>query len=233
MAPAASRLKLVAIRGALHHALESHSPHVIRHTDSKSSIQALRDTQPQDRHSLLTSTSSSGPATGCTWLQNHPQLGSQYVALVATKQLTELQNQPLALPSPTTAVLPSLSQTLLKIKFCLARLVPPATRGHSRPIITSASWYAAATSLPPTSPRTHPIPPHVRDRLHRLRLGFPCFEEIRQGDVDITCDRCQVTPLCTPTLPPEVQGNVPPQGTPPTSSAARTSRCRRRCCCGN
>ncbi|KAG0723003.1 hypothetical protein GWK47_005767 [Chionoecetes opilio] len=56
----------------------------------------------------------------------------------------------------------------------------------------SASWYAAATAYHPL-PQDPSIAPHVRDRLHRLRLGFPCVEEIRQGAMDITCYHCQVT----------------------------------------
>ncbi|KAG0730005.1 Ribonuclease HI [Chionoecetes opilio] len=184
--------ELVAIRGTLHHALESHSPHVIIHTDSKSSIQALRDTQSQDNIHLLTSTlllAQRLAARGCkitlNWVPSHVGLSGNEAADRAAKSAA-------ALPSPTTAVLPSLSQTLLKIKsasHALSRQQHEATVALSSP---SPSWYAAATAYHPL-PQDTSIPPHVRDRLHRLRLGFPCFEEIRQGDVDINCDHCQVT----------------------------------------
>ncbi|KAG0713577.1 hypothetical protein GWK47_015910 [Chionoecetes opilio] len=184
--------ELVAIRGALHHALESHSPHVIIHTDSKSSIQALRDTQTQDNIHLLTSTlllAQRLAARGCkitlNWVPRHVGLSGNEAADRAAKSAV-------ALPSPTTAVLPSLSQTLLQIKsasHALSRQQHEATVALSSP---SASWYAAATAYHPL-PQDPSIPPHVRDRLHRLRLGFPCFEEILQGAVDITCDHCQVT----------------------------------------
>ncbi|KAG0719567.1 hypothetical protein GWK47_050197 [Chionoecetes opilio] len=184
--------ELVAIRGALHHALESHSPHVIIHTDSKFSIQALKDTQPQDNIHLLTSTlllAQRLAARGCkitlNWVPSHVGLNGNETADRAAKSAA-------ALPSPTTAVLPSLSQTLLKIKsasHALSRQQHEATVALSSP---SASWYAAATAYHPL-PQDPSIPPLVRDRLHRLRLGFPCFEEIRQGAVDTTCDHCQVT----------------------------------------
>ncbi|KAG0726792.1 hypothetical protein GWK47_004182 [Chionoecetes opilio] len=184
--------ELVAIRGALHHALESHSPHVIIHTHSKSSIQALRDTQPQDNIHLLTSTlllAQRLAARGCkitfNWVSSHVGLSGNKAADRAAKSAA-------VLPSPTTAVLPSLSQTLLKIKsasHALSRQQHEATVALSSP---SASWYAAATAYHPL-PQDPSIAPHVRDRLHCLRLGFPCFEEIRQGAVDITCDHCQVT----------------------------------------
>ncbi|KAG0703356.1 hypothetical protein GWK47_024867 [Chionoecetes opilio] len=184
--------ELVAIRGAFHHALESQSPHVIIHTDSKSSIQALRDTQSQDNIHLLTSTlllAQRLAARGCkitlNWVPSHVGLSGNEAADRAAKSAA-------VLPSPTTAVLPSLSQTLLKIKsasHALSRQQHEATVALSS---LSASWYAAATAYHPL-PQDPSIDPHVRDQLHRLRLGFPCFEEIRQGAVDITCDHCQVT----------------------------------------
>ncbi|KAG0726499.1 hypothetical protein GWK47_004310 [Chionoecetes opilio] len=90
------------------------------------------------------------------------------------------------------AVLPSLSQPLLKIKSAshtLSRQQHEATVALSSP---SASWYAAATAYYPL-PHDPSIAPHIRDRLHRFRLGFPCFEEIHQGAVDITCDHYQAT----------------------------------------
>ncbi|KAG0727184.1 hypothetical protein GWK47_035186 [Chionoecetes opilio] len=132
--------ELVAIRGALHHALESHSPHVIIYTYSKSSIQALRDTQPQDNIHLLTSTLLQAQrlaARGCkitlNWVPSHIGLSGNEAPDRAAKSAV-------ALPSPTTAVLPSLSQTLLIIKSAshtLSRQQHEATVNLSSP---SASW---------------------------------------------------------------------------------------------
>ncbi|KAG0720660.1 hypothetical protein GWK47_006634 [Chionoecetes opilio] len=159
------------------------------YTHSKSSIQALRDTQPQDNIHLLTSTlllAQRLAARGCKitliWVPSHVGLNGNEAADRAAKSAA-------AHPSPTTAALPSFSQTLLKIKsasHALSHQQHEATVALSSP---SVSWYTAATAYHPLL-QDPSIAPHVRDRLHRLRLGFPCCEEIRQGAVDITCDHC-------------------------------------------
>ncbi|KAG0713867.1 hypothetical protein GWK47_015253 [Chionoecetes opilio] len=102
MAPAASSLnrKLVAIRGALHHALGGHSLMSSIHTSSKPSIQALRDTQ----HTGSTFTSSPplffGPATGCTGCKITSIGFTAMYGLVATEAADRAAKSAAALHKP-------------------------------------------------------------------------------------------------------------------------------------
>ncbi|KAG0720302.1 hypothetical protein GWK47_048812 [Chionoecetes opilio] len=193
-------MKIVAIRSALHHALESHSPHVIIHTDSKSSIQALRDTQPQDNIHLLTSTlllAQRLAARGCkitlNWVPSHVGLSGNEAADRAAKSAA-------ALPSPTTAVLPNLSQTLLKIKsasHALSRQQHEATVALSSP---SASWYPCCNSLPPTSPRPI-LSPHTYGTDYTVSPSvFPVFRKSARA--------LWTSPVILPGPPPPLHSNT-------------------------
>ncbi|KAG0712946.1 hypothetical protein GWK47_017316 [Chionoecetes opilio] len=124
------------------HALESHSPHVIIHTDSKSSYPRPSETHKHRLHSPPHphSHSSSGPsdwlhvaAITLNWVPSH-------VGLSGNEAAAELAKSAVALSQPTTAVLPSLSQTSTQIKSARTPC-PASTRGpQSRPIITLCSW---------------------------------------------------------------------------------------------
>ncbi|KAG0726596.1 hypothetical protein GWK47_036219 [Chionoecetes opilio] len=209
--------EIIAIRGTLHKALDSHSPHVIIHTDSKSSIQALRDSH----RTTLTSSPAlfSWPSD---WLH----------AFSANKAADRAAQSSVALPSPTRAVLPSFSQTLIRINsasHALSRQQHEAKVALSSP---SASLYAAATAYHPL-PQDHPSPTHTRPT-----TPSPSLLSLLSRNPPVRCGYHLRSmpghlPLWTMTLPPEVRGNLPPQGTPATLSAAHTSRCRRRCCPGS
>ncbi|KAG0715531.1 hypothetical protein GWK47_011776 [Chionoecetes opilio] len=165
--------ELVAIRGALHHALESHSPHVIIHTDSKPFVQALRDTQPQDNIHLLTSTL----LRPNDWLhvaaKSPPNWVPSHVGpLVATKRADRAAKSAAALPSPTTAVLSQPLPNLLKIKSASHALSRQQHKATVAPIITLCLLVRCCNSFPTPSPKTHPSP-HVRDRHTVSASAFP------------------------------------------------------------
>ncbi|KAG0693070.1 hypothetical protein GWK47_027659 [Chionoecetes opilio] len=169
------------------------------YTHSKSSIQALRDTQPQDNIHLFTSTlllAQRLAARGCkitlNWVTSHVGLSGNEAADRAAKSAA-------ALPSPTTAVLPSLSQTLLKIKsasHALSRQQHEATVALSSP---SASWYAAATAYPPF-PKNHPSP-HTYGTVYTVfASAFPALKKSARV--------LWTSPVITARSPPPLHSNT-------------------------
>ena len=100
-------------------------------------------------------------------------------------------NEGLLLPRVNLPVAPSTSG----LRCTIRRTAFTITAGQHRAEVLggsrSARWYSAATDMQ----RPH-IPPSMPRRMasvvHRLRLGFPCWEDIR-GEAR-PCDSCDAVP---------------------------------------
>ncbi|KAG0701668.1 hypothetical protein GWK47_025270 [Chionoecetes opilio] len=109
------------------------------------------------------------------------------------------------------AVLPSLSQTLLRIKSASHVLSASNMRSQS-PSSPSASWYAAATAYHPL-PHDPSIALHIRDRHYTVSSSaFPALKKSARA--------LWTSPMITARSPPplhsnttsEVRGNLPHSG---------------------
>ncbi|KAG0722306.1 hypothetical protein GWK47_044702 [Chionoecetes opilio] len=184
------------------------------HTDAKNPLsKPSEDTRPQDKTFTSSPPLFFWAATGCTWLAKITlNWVPSHVGLSGNEAADELQISRCPSQPHHGSVLPSLSQLYSKIKSALGTpLSRPQHEATVRLSSPSCLRLRCCNSLPTTFPKDPSIPPHVRGRLTPSPLGFfPAFEEIRQGDVDIHLDHCQVTsPFLHSNTTSEVQGKRP------------------------
>ena len=187
--------ELVAIKGALNHALEVRPRSVLVATDSKASLQALKHPQPSDNISLLTCIFSLaqnlqelGTSITLLWIPGHATIRGNERADRAAREASSRPNIDVNVP-PSLAQVKSLTRQNMR-ETALQWHADEVARGSQ-----SATWYREATSLRPLA-----VPASTNSRiradLHRLRLGYPCHEEIkRQLHSCQHCEEESGTPL--------------------------------------
>ena len=189
--------ELAAIMMALRHAtsMAHDSTQVQIFTDSMSSIMVLTKREVQDNIHLITSIRCSIQQLKAQqrqvqfyWLPSHIDIHGNERADAAAKEALLLPRVNIHLP-------PSMSSLKHTIRKFSHRTIKAQHENELLQQSPSARWYSQATNLeelvvPPTMPR------RLSAILHRLRLGFPCWEELR-GE-ERPCEHCgeeTLTPL--------------------------------------
>ena len=180
--------ELAAIHKALQFALEAgNSDHVAIFTDSLAAVKVLQRAHSEDNQHLFTSILLAAErlrlldrTVELVWLPSH-------IGVEGNEMADQAANDGLMLPNVTINVAPTASN----IKGSIRRMARSITAGQHRAEVLrhsrSAQWYSRATEMqpPPITPDTSRA---VAVIIHRLRLGYPCWEEI-QGDIR-TCECC-------------------------------------------
>ena len=197
-------------------------------TDSFSSIMVLSKREITDNKHLITSIryliqqlKAQQRQVRFVWMPSHIDVKGNEEADAAAKEALLLPRVSINLPPSMS----SLKQAI-KIRSHLTIKTQHDTEVlHQSP---SAMWYSQATNMenlavPPTMPRKLSV------ILHRLRLGYACWEELR-GD-EKTCDHCEAetwTPLlhylleceATEQLRAQATTHTPPHPDPRMQAAA-------------
>ena len=180
--------EMAAILKALQFAVDGNGDkHVAIFTDSLAAVKILQHIQTEDNRYLLTSILASaqrlrlqGRAVELVWLPSH-------IGVDGNERADMAANDGLMLPHVYGHVAPTTS----KLKSMIQRTARNITIGqHNAEVLRhsrSAEWYRHATGMQPP-PITPDTPRAVAVIIHRLRLGYPCWEEI-QGDIR-TCEYC-------------------------------------------
>ena len=157
-------------------------------TDSMSSIMVLSKRDIKDNKYLITSIRyliqqlhAQQRHVRFFWVPSHIDIRGNEAADVAAKEA-------LLMPRVTIHLPPSISSLKQAIKRRSQRTIKTQHDTELHHQSSSAIWYTHATNLeglavPPTVPRRRSA------ILHRLRLGYPCWEELR-GDSRV-CDYCE------------------------------------------
>ena len=157
-------------------------------TDSMASISVLNNRENSDNTHLITSAlhliqqlQSGGTRVKFIWLPSHIDVEGNEKADAAAKE-------GLLLPRITISVPPSLSNIKQLIKRSAQNTIRTEHLVENIRDSPSAAWYTHATGhLPLVVPST--MPRRLSCILHRLRLGYPCWEELR--DEERACDHCE------------------------------------------
>ena len=180
--------ELMAIQQALSLSLQQGNGPVVIHTDSLSSVQALKNTKPKENINLLSSIKqlsqqlhSQERSLCINWIPSH-------TGIPGNDKADELAKAALSAPSVQLRVQPSLSQ----IKSLANKHLTKSISNHHSLWVgrgsDSANWHKAATNLTPP-----PIFPTTSRKLaviiHRLRLGYKCNWQLEEP-LDRPCDHC-------------------------------------------
>ena len=159
-------------------------------TDSKSSIQALLQPVSFDNINLHTSILAAQQqlqrqqrSLRLVWTPSH-------IGVAGNEAADRAANEGLSLPRPTINVVPTISALKANI---FRRCESIALLQHRAEVIRqskSATWYQLATEMQPP-PVTPFMPRQLTTAIHRLRLGFPCWDNLN-GNLG-TCQLCGET----------------------------------------
>ena len=152
-----------------------------------SSIMLLHQPNPRENKFLCSSIAvtlrqiqQQGRTVELVWVPSH-------VGVLGNEAADEAANEGLLLPHATIHVAPSLSQLKARTRRSAIAIAAGQHRAEVVRQSTSATWYSIATDMMPP-PVPFCMPRCVSTIVHRLRLGFPCWEEISGGNRD--CEYC-------------------------------------------
>ena len=188
--------ELIAIQQALTLALHQGDGPVILHTDSLSSVQALKKQKPKENISLLSSIKqlalqlhTQRRCLTINWIPSH-------TGIPGNDKADELAKSALNYPNINIQIQPSLSQIKLQANQHLRAELQKHHKLWVERGAGSAKWYKAATDLLPY-PITSTITRRLAVIIHRLRLGYRCTWQINEP-LERPCDYCSAlsnTPL--------------------------------------
>ena len=180
--------ELAAIKQALTYSISNERGPVVIHTDSMSSLQALKQTRLKENINLITSILGllkqhqlQGRQVTLNWIPSH-------IGIHGNDKADELAKQAIMSTTIQYQIQPSLQQFKGKTKPSLQQAHPIHHNywvNHNSP---SATWYKEATLLEP-SPITKNTPRKLAVIIARLRLGYKCCWEIIQPR-DRECSHC-------------------------------------------
>ena len=123
-----------------------------------------------------------GRTVELVWLPSH-------IGVAGNEAADRAANEGHLLPTPSIHVAPSISKVQAAIRRTAAATTSAEHRAEVLRGSPSATWYAQATGLEPPN-----VPPSMPQRtaaiIHRLRLGFPCWDEL-QGNIS-SCSYCNL-----------------------------------------
>ena len=182
--------ELVAILKALQHAhlCGSSGSDVTIITDSLSAVSILQRSEIRDNYQVTTSIAQcllqlkqQPRRVKLVWVPSH-------IGVPGNEAADEAAKEGLSLPRVTLPVPASLSTLLAKTRHAAIAVTASQHRAEVLRHSPSATWYLHATGLqPPHVPPT--MPRRLATSIHRLRLGFPCWETIC-GEARV-CEHCE------------------------------------------
>ena len=184
--------ELAGMCKALQYALSTNDgTNVTLFTDSRAAILLLHHRDYSDNVQLCTSVlhtmqqlRGQGRTVELVWIPSHINIPSNEAADAAA-------NEGLMLPRATIHVAPSTSSLRCSIRRTAFALAAGQHRAEVLRSSRSAVWYSVATELQrPCIPAS--MPRRTSSLVHRLRLGYPCWEEIR-GEARV-CEYCDAVP---------------------------------------
>lgn len=210
-----TQTELIAILKALEHASSQQQSHIIIHTDSKSAIQTIQNTEPKQNIKLITTIlhqlhtlKTQNKSITLNWIPSH-------IGLLGNEAADKSANLAANLPNIHITIHPTQTQIKSSTTPLLHKLTLQHHKNHLR-VSPSAYWYQLATKYEPP-PISKSTPRKLAVILHRLRLGYKCNWEIIEGVVR-KCNLCQTntnTPLlhylleCQSTNPLRTITNTP------------------------
>ena len=184
--------ELIALKQALLHSVNNEVGPVTIHTDCKSAVQALQQTQIKenksiikDIHYLLYQHKTSNRQVTINWIPSH-------IGIIGNDKADELAKSTKFIDNVQIKTQPTTSQ--------IKKIIAPVLRKHMQDDIKmqvrqgspSASWYIHATELIP-HPVTKDMSRELAVIIHRLRLGYKANWQIIVG-VNRPCNYCDETP---------------------------------------
>lgn len=186
-----TQAELVAILGALSHAVERGGGPLLIHCDSMPAITSLLGDPLTDNISLLTTIQTKltaleaiGRTVQLNWLPSHAGIGGNEAANRAAHEAT-------LLPHTTTPITISLSQIKRRAAAAAADGLISEVRRARAGGSPSASWWDEATGAG-TRRAPQGIPSRVSVNIHRLRLGYRCASVLVPDEpTPVVCPHCE------------------------------------------
>ena len=180
--------ELAAIKQTLAYSIANEQGPVVIHTDSRSSLQALQQTNPKENrhliHSIITLMQQhriQGRPVTLNWIPSH-------IGIPGNDKADELAKLAIVSPSVQMEIQPSLQQLKNLAKPTLQKTL---RENHQRWVNNhspSANWYQYVTELQP-SPISKYTPRKLAVIIARLRLGYKCCWEITAPQ-ERECSHC-------------------------------------------